>query len=54
VYGLERGTGKDMATEKGLYDTTSAIVLSTSGIIPYKLHDCLKVHNIIPVLYILM
>ena len=54
VYELERGAGKDMATEKGLCYTTSAIVLSTTGIIPYKLRDCLKVRNIRPVLYILM
>jgi len=30
------------------------LVLSTTGIIPNKLCDCLKVHNIRPVLYILM
>jgi hypothetical protein len=43
-----------MATERGLCNTTSAIVLSTMGIIPNKLRDCLKVHSIRPVLYILM
>jgi hypothetical protein len=30
------------------------LVLSTTGIIPNKLHDSLKVHNICPVLYTLM
>ena len=43
-----------MATERGLCNTTSAIVLSTMGIIPNKLRGCLKVHSICPVLYILM
>ena len=30
------------------------LVLSTTGISPNKLHDCLKVRNLLPVLYILI
>jgi hypothetical protein len=40
-----------MATEKACL---IPLVLSTMGIIPNDLHDCVKVRNIRPVLYIRM
>lgn len=43
----------NLATENGVYNSTSA-VLPTTGIIPNKLHESLKLLNLHPALYILM